>query len=385
MSRAALASRAVALIACLVGAATAVAALRPASSPPPPAAARIVLEVGARDVGGAEAATGPGGAYVAVRHPAAGQIRVQRVGSQGAVSMLPALPAERSDGELVALAVWRKRPCVATRTGDRPTVACFAEERWEYLALPEQLVDWRVVQLATVEKTLYAVAVNRGASRDIVVLRVNAAGKWTALPGLPSLGPDRVVHLGRSLVGEAGSVVLGVVGGGLRAVFALTADRWKAIAKPTPFRGLANQNSGPVRTAYGVLLSRTVLRGTKWPLFIDRAKEGGRLVASTSGPLNRRASAAQGRLLAVAGSPWIVWQEAISMGRPTERTTVYASRLDAKGHPSRRFTIGSFASKGPAQLGLLRLGSSIFVLTTRPATAAGRQSTKVLLSRLQRR
>jgi hypothetical protein len=197
---------------------------------------------------------------------------------------------------------------------------------------------------------------------------------------VPTTASDAIHYLGRDLVSPGAEPLVASVSSRRRVVRTLAGGRWQTLARRTLHRSLVNQGSGPLRTSHRILLSRSTIRGRRWPFFVDAALPGGILAADRR--LSAPGRASQGVLTSIDGDPWVVWQEATVRPGLAQDVTVVAAALDPLGRPRGRQTVATLRGVvQPSFLDLVALAGRPYVLTT-AARGSGSVRTTVALRRL---
>lgn len=335
------------------------------------------VQLASLDEGGwSTAMTGASTAYVVAGKYRENRAYVWSIGPEATVRRLPSVPYVRKLAPNGSGVVWGDKPCLGTSDGTVPQVVCFQDEAWQPQGLPDSLAGWAIQNMEVTDGNLVVLLINPLVPNQSLIA-AKQGDKWAEpIPGPPI--SDGILYLGSDVAGSR--VLVGTVSPTRRAVWSLAADgSWRSVAA-SPWKGLVNQNSGPVATKTNYLFSRTDIKGRTWPFAIDgaRIQPSDRLSQTTKSPLSRSKRRAQGRLVLLQGRPWAIWQEGRPLSdRQGESTTVYAAALSARGVPTRRSRVAHFARlTWPCSLDVLRVGNRTFAVVT-ASVGLSRQRTRV--------
>lgn len=283
------------------------------------------------------------------------------------IAELPAPPG-RSSHRMPAITASGGAPCVAVYTKGREQVACLRQGRaWSLTPIPASATHYDVFALSSSGASINVLLTRtNGANRRPRLLRLHA-GRWTEI-GLPrSAGARTIVTLG-SATPRSSVPLLGLVGPTHRRVYEHDRRRGWRLLGQSRLRGLQNQWSGPVRTKATVLFADAVQRSAA-ELGIQRTTRARRLQRVGRTSLSTPGFFAQGRLVSIGGTPWILWQEEDLSTPPTRANpqraiTVRVARLADNGRPAATRQVARITSFVPSELALVRLGTQNFAITT---------------------
>jgi hypothetical protein len=300
----------------------------------------------------------------------------------GRIRPLPSVEQVRSGAPSGSMVAWNGNPCVAASDGHRPDVVCFDGNRWISQQLPTGVDGWAIQQLLTIGSTLHVLLIDpRMPSHGVIAAHDGTT--WTPYFSAPSVDADAILYLGGSAAGRDGQLVIGSVTSRVREVFSRQGAEWARIAQ-APMSGLPNQNSGPVLTPSSVLFSRSLIKSSRWPFYVDATPPGGQLRPATRNSLSKPRTASQGRLVLARGQPWVTWQEAQVTRRRNALRRVFAARLDDAGHVRERYHVATFRSVIASSLDVVAVGDDVYALSTHSAGAPPYQAT-VELTRIHPR